>query len=451
MIQRTLDYFLHLIDLRDGTDVKGTITAIKSGVKLKGFNLWILACSALLASIGLNTDSPAVIIGAMLISPLMAPILGIGLSFGINDREGLQESLRNYGIFMVASLLVSTLYFMATPLDEVNNEILSRTHPTILDVFIALFGGVAGIVAGSRKEKTNAIPGVAIATALMPPLCVAGFGIAKLNMEIFLGAFYLFFLNSAFISLATYLIVRYLRFPLMDLVERETRVKVRRFMFLFLLLVMIPSGFILFNVLQDLRTRRNINAFLIEHVNNGFRKAVDHEYIQNDSTHFLKLYMAGAYVPADTIDYWQTILPNSMEGCQIQVAQGVAPLQADEIATRATLEVLQVIEYNQEVVDEKEMMIQQLKAQIDSMRYDTIPFTAIGDELKILYPNLSKLSFAKSIETDFKNGADTIPLFLLDWKLRMKSATKRRRETQLQAFLKKRLALDTLRVVGVYP
>ena len=185
-------------NISDGTDVFGTIEHIKKDINIRGSNIWILVCSTMLASIGLDLNSAAVIIGAMLISPLMSPILGIGLAVGINDRDTLIESLKNFGLAIAVSLLTSVFYFLITPLGEPTSEIIARTQPTLLDVFVAIFGGIAGIVAGSRKEKTSAIPGVAIATALMPPICVAGFGIATGHWNYFAGAFYLFFINAVF-------------------------------------------------------------------------------------------------------------------------------------------------------------------------------------------------------------------------------------------------------------
>ncbi|HSA57090.1 MAG TPA: DUF389 domain-containing protein, partial [Gemmatimonadaceae bacterium] len=183
------------MSLAAGTDREGTVTRVRADVPLRGTNIWLLICSALLACIGLDTSSAAVIIGAMLISPLMAPILGIGVGVGINDRTLMRSALTSFGGATLASLLTATLYFLVTPLGELTPELRSRTIPTLLDVGVAFFGGVAGIVAGSRREKTVAIPGVAIATALMPPLCTAGFGLASGLFSVFFGAIYLFFIN----------------------------------------------------------------------------------------------------------------------------------------------------------------------------------------------------------------------------------------------------------------
>ncbi|WP_460879233.1 DUF389 domain-containing protein [Pontibacter rugosus] len=176
----------NIFNIQHETDEPGTIREINDKIPIRGNNTWMLICSAMLASIGLDTGSGAVIIGAMLISPLMSPILGVGLSVGINDREMLVDSLKNLALAAVAGLIVSALYFSVTPLGEPTNELLARTQPTLLDVLVAIFGGVAGIISISRSDRSNAIPGVAIATALMPPLCTAGYGLASGRIDFFL-------------------------------------------------------------------------------------------------------------------------------------------------------------------------------------------------------------------------------------------------------------------------
>ncbi|MCB0501280.1 MAG: DUF389 domain-containing protein, partial [Bacteroidetes bacterium] len=203
----------NIIDLRDGLDRYGTITSIRKNIHLKGNNVWMLVCSIMVASIGLDQSSVAVIIGGMLISPLMYPILGLGLSVAMNDKENLIKSVKNFSIAVVVALVTSVIYFAITPFGMENSEILARTQPDLRDVFVGFFGGIAGIVAGSRKDVSSAIPGVAIATALLPPLCVAGYGLANFDLVIFGGAFYLFLMNTFFIMIATYLVVRYLKFP----------------------------------------------------------------------------------------------------------------------------------------------------------------------------------------------------------------------------------------------
>ena len=197
----------------DSARQEETVDMICRGVEFRGTNLWVLIFATMIASLGLNVNSAAVIIGAMLVSPLMGPIMGVGLSLGINDFDLLKKSLRNFSLMVVVAIATSTLYFFISPLGTARSELLARTVPTTYDVLIAFFGGLAGIVAQSRKDRNSTvIPGVAIATALMPPLCTAGFGLATGQFKFFIGAFYLFFINTVFIALATYMVVRMLKY-----------------------------------------------------------------------------------------------------------------------------------------------------------------------------------------------------------------------------------------------
>ena len=250
-------FLVSISHLAEDTDVEGTISGVKAGVVLSGSNLWILICSTIIACIGLDTNSAAVIIGAMLISPLMSPILGVGLSLGINDRVYLGKSLLNFMGAIFLSLVVAVIYFKLTPYGTATDEMIARTKPTLLDAFVALFGGLAGIIAGSRTQKTNAIPGVAIATALMPPLCTSGYGLATGDFRFFGGAFYLFFINAVLISMSTYIIVRLLKFPKMN--EQTGTFVNKGTMTIFLVLLLAPSVYFLFQNVQELSERYSIN------------------------------------------------------------------------------------------------------------------------------------------------------------------------------------------------
>ncbi len=229
----------------DKADEAGIIQSISRGIDFRGINLWTLIFAIFIASIGLNVNSTAVIIGAMLISPLMGPIMGIGLGIGINDLTMIQRALKNLSIAVFISLLTSTVYFFMSPLHLAQSELLARTSPTVWDAFIAFFGGLAGIVAGSRRDKvTNVVPGVAIATALMPPLCTAGYGLSTGNLYYFAGAFYLFLINSVCISLATVLIVRFLNFHQKEYPSLEVERRVRNTIWLAVLIVVVPSSYL---------------------------------------------------------------------------------------------------------------------------------------------------------------------------------------------------------------
>ncbi len=221
------------------------VANIAKGVEFRGVNLWVLIFATMIASLGLNVNSAAVIIGAMLISPIMGPIMGVGLSLGINDFDLLKRSMRNLALMFSVAIVTSTLYFLISPLSSNSSELLARTTPTTYDVLIALFGGLAGIVAQTRQDRSSTvIPGVAIATALIPPLCTAGFGLATGQLRFFLGAFYLFFINSVFIALATFLMVRFLRYERLTFLDKERERSVRRLMVAITLATFLPSVFI---------------------------------------------------------------------------------------------------------------------------------------------------------------------------------------------------------------
>ncbi|RMG22154.1 MAG: DUF389 domain-containing protein [Bacteroidetes bacterium] len=445
--------FFKAINLSEGTDIKGTIDSIRKNIEIRGYNVWILACGAILASIGLDTNSPAVIIGAMLISPLMAPILGIGLSVGINDRDSLILALENFGVAVGASLLMSTLYFSITPLGVATPEILSRTQPTLLDVGVAIFGGIAGIVAGSRKEKTNAIPGVAIATALMPPLCVAGFGLANAKWDIFLGAFYLFFLNSVFIALSTYTIVRFLHFPYTEFIDLSTKRKVIRYMVIFSILVIVPSTWFMINIIRDLRLNREINQFIVEYVNTDKHEAFRHDYLQEDSTSVLKLYITGEdYITQQEEAELKARLKETphLAHAQLKLIQfNVPPEDRDKLKNEVTMGVLQQMELKQKVFDQKQAQIDSLRAILGHISSDTIPFGAISRELKSLYPELTHFAYGMNLGTDFTHKPDTLPIFILEWDKRISSRSRREKQQKITQFLKLRLQLDTLQLISL--
>ena len=229
------------------------VASVSKGVEFRGVNLWVLIFATMIASLGLNVNSAAVIIGAMLISPIMGPIMGVGLALGINDFELLKKSLRNLALMFIVAIITSTVYFFISPLSSNSSELLARTVPTTYDVLIALFGGLAGIVAQTRQDRTSTvIPGVAIATALIPPLCTAGFGLATGQIKFFVGAFYLFFINSVFIALATYLMVRFLKYEKNAFIDKVRERNVKRLMMVITLVTFIPSVVIGFHMVRVL-------------------------------------------------------------------------------------------------------------------------------------------------------------------------------------------------------
>ncbi|MEW5918693.1 MAG: DUF389 domain-containing protein [Gemmatimonadota bacterium] len=308
--------------LRASTDVDGTITRVTRAASLSTENLWLLFCSAILASIGLDTSSAAVVIGAMLISPLMGPILGVGLSMGVTDRHLLQLSLRELAIGTALSLGASALYFLVSPFAAATPELVARTRPTLLDVGVAFFGGVAGIVAGSRRDISLALPGVAIATALMPPLCTAGFGLATGNWSFFFGAFYLFVLNAIFIALATFAVVRLLRFPHHEEATARERQLEHRVIAAVTILAALPSIYFLYDTALKLREQRRITSFVQGEVERPGRAVQQWEHRHNGKDEVLKVYIAGQPVEAEQADTLRAALARySLDGMRLDLVQ----------------------------------------------------------------------------------------------------------------------------------
>ena len=256
-VVRYYGYIFDEIDIEDATQ------RIKASIWFHGPNAWILAFAIVLASVGLNVNSTAVIIGAMLVSPLMGPIIGAGLALGTNDVDLLKSAGKNLLVMVIISLLASTLFFLLSPLSLVNpTELMARTSPTIYDVLIAFFGGMAGILENCRKDRGTVISGVAIATALMPPLCTAGYGLAHFNMHFFLGALYLFIINSVFIALATYFMVKYLGFKTVSNISEELALRRHRVITTILVIILVPSIWSAFSLIRSNNFERNVQNFV---------------------------------------------------------------------------------------------------------------------------------------------------------------------------------------------
>jgi len=256
-------FLKEVLDFRKDTDKEATLISIKNDISIKGPNAWILICSIFVASVGLNANSIPVVIGAMLISPLMGPILGFGMSIAINDLETLKKSLINFTVMVILSVLTAYLFFSFFPLREESSELLSRTKPDIRDVLIAFFGGLALIIARTKKGTISSVVfGVAIATALMPPLCTVGFGLATGKPYFALGAMYLFMINTLYIVLATYLVVKLLRFPMINYANSKRRTTIARLVTIFSVLMLIPAFFTFSGVLNESKFKNSANEFL---------------------------------------------------------------------------------------------------------------------------------------------------------------------------------------------
>jgi len=412
-----LNYFKSLINIDQDCDIDTTIDNISQNIEFKGLNAWILIFAIFLASIGLNVNSTAVIIGAMLVSPLMGPIIGIGLSIGINDIKLLKKSLKNLFIMTAISLLVSTIYFLLTPLSDAQSELLARTRPTIFDVLIATFGGFAGIVASSRKqEKTTVVSGVAIATALMPPLCTAGYGIGTGQFNYFFGAFYLFFINSFFIALATFLIVKYLHFPEKDYVDDTRQRKVRHYILIFSLIVMIPSVFIALNVIRETA----FNSASIKYVNSIEQSELfpEAQIIKNSrdfKTKTIDLAFVGKPLTDEQIQYLQTHLNDFDLG---EVNLNIKQSGAATFDLNKQSELIQdLFEKKDAIIEKNEATIANLQKQIaDIQSASKLSVSELSKEIHALYPAIEKVAMGETENYDIaSNKTIKSPIVRLYW------------------------------------
>ncbi len=294
MLERLKARIRYYANLHEHMDTADAALRIKNAIWFRGPNVYILAFSIIIASVGLNVNSTAVIIGAMLISPLMGPIIGVGMALGTNDTALLRDSLRNLLVMVGISLVVSTLFFLLSPLSLLNpTELEARTSPTIYDVLIAFFGGLAGIFENSRKERGTVLSGVAIATALMPPLCTAGYGLAHWNAHYFVGAMYLFLINCVFIILATYFMVKYLRFKTVVGIDEKTARTRRNIITAVMVVMIIPSLWTAFTLVVDNNFERKVEAFIGENRIIGSSYIYDYDIVKEKGKRSVELYVAG--------------------------------------------------------------------------------------------------------------------------------------------------------------
>ena len=423
-------------------DEQLTVETIRNGVEFKGANLWILIFATFIASLGLNVNSTAVIIGAMLISPLMGPIMGVGLAIGQNDFELLKRSLKNYLVATLFSVITATLYFSFTPLNEVQSELLARTSPTIYDVFIALFGGMAGIVALSTKEKGNVIPGVAIATALMPPLCTAGFGLATGNLLYFLGAFYLYFINSVFISLATFLGVRVMHFQRKEFVDKTREKTVRKYIVLIVVLTMCPAVYLTFGIIKSTFYEAAANRFISDQLSFENTQVLDKKISYEHKE--VRVVLIGPEVPDASISIARSKMKEyKLEDTKLVVLQGMNNEAVDVTSIRAMV-MEDFYKNSEQRLQQQAVKISQLETTLEQYRtYDAMSRTLVP-ELKVLYPSITTLSIAHSLEVRVDSmKTDTVTLAVLKFDRHPSAAEKQK----ISEWLKARVGAKKLRLI----
>ena len=438
------------MDISDETDREATIEGVKKDISFKGHNAWILIFSIFVASIGLNVSSTAVVIGAMLISPLMGPIVGLGLSVAINDVETLKRSLINLGVMVALSVITAYLYFTISPLTKETPELLARTYPTILDVLIAIFGGLALIVAKTKKgTMASVIFGVAIATALMPPLCTVGYGLAVGNLQYAGGAIYLFSINAVFIALTTFLIAKILRFPMVKYANSKRRKRIAQIATTIAVIVIVPSIILFLNLLKVQVFENKAKEFI--EINVKYDGAVILKSNQDYDTNKIEIFLIGRLVPDYTINNWKEELKknNVLGDANLQVFQAAdqSDEMAQELSGKLKFDILdELYEKNEQLLMDKEAKIKFLENELTSLKVKELRFDEISKEVKINYDEIETISYYNKVTTNFKT-TDTIPVIAISWDEKYSKKNREKDTKSLNNWLRYKLKLDTLQII----
>ncbi len=435
------NYFNISDDLDDLTQARRSII---EGVSFRGSNIIILIIAIFIASLGLNTNSPAVIIGAMLISPLMGPIIGIGLGVGVYDFNLIRRSARNLSVAALFSVATATLYFLISPVSNAHSELLARTQPTIYDCLIGFFGGAAGIVAIATKNKGNVIPGVAIATALMPPLCTAGYGLATWNLNYFFGAFYLFLINSIFIAFATLIGVKLFRFGQVNFPNEQRRRRVKRIIYTIVTLTILPAVYLTAMMLHTSFFTRDATRFVDEEINIPNTQIFSSNIYTKGWSKYIEVSLIGERVDTDSLE---TALAYRMDesgmlrGTHLSIKQGLAIEQSGALADtqQQSKEIIQNLAGH---IDRQQATIDSLRAvvrandMLDSMSREVAP------EIRVLYPEVSSIAFGRVVACR-PDGlrTDTINVALVT------SSRLLRGRDRMRDYLQARTGLDSITII----
>lgn len=434
-------YFNVLPD-KDGE--KYVIKQITNGINFQGSNLWILIFAVFIASLGLNVNSTAVIIGAMLISPLMGPIIGMGLALGIADLDLFKQSIKNYLVSTFISVVTATIYFTLSPITDAQSELLARTSPTLYDVLIALFGGAAGFLAMSTKGRNNVVPGVAIATALMPPLCTAGYGLAVQNTTFFFGAFYLYFINTVFIAFTTCLGVRFLHFHRKQFINREKMRRVNLYIVSIIIITIIPASYMTWNIIKQSVFENNIENFVTKELNYSGTNILSHQYDLKTKT--LHVVAVGNPISTDSIAKAQkTMTDYQLDGYTLKVIQG---------SNSDSLLLLQHKNKGQLMVGEKNTAEWQelayrndvLQKQLNSYTHYPVLANDMKEELKVVCPEAKSIMLSKASES-FVDSASIKNHILAVVKTNKPLAKDNRK--QLYDWLKVKVKSDSLELIVI--
>ncbi|MCD0454774.1 DUF389 domain-containing protein [Chryseobacterium sp. LC2016-27] len=379
-----INSFFNFINLHNGEEKKEKVLEnVISNISFRGSNLWILACAIIIASIGLNVNSTAVIIGAMLISPLMGPIVGAGFALGTYNFPLLKKSIKNLFIATIVSLTVSSIYFYISPFKDVQSELLARTSPNIYDVMIAFFGGLVGIIAITRVEKGNPIPGVAIATALMPPLCTAGFGLATSNFSYFFGAFYLYIINCFFICIATFFVVKYLKYPSV-IIDSKYEKRIRYGITALILVMIVPSFYLAYNLFNEKQFIRTAEQFIQKEFDNKGYTIIYKKINYNTNPKSIDVaFLEKKFNPEEIASYNKMLISNGLSNTKFNVRQSTSDVRS---------EILNEINKNNINLSEKDIAVSKLRKELDEYK---ISDSTLVQEIKAIYPTVSNVSYGK--------------------------------------------------------
>lgn len=452
-------FFKELLDFRDDTDRDATIQAIKGDIPFKGATAWILICSIFVASVGLNANSTAVVIGAMLISPLMGPILGIGLSVAINDVDTLKKSLINFGVMILLSVLTAFLFFWLFPLSEESSELLARTKPDIRDVLIAFFGGLALIIARTKRGTiASVIFGVAIATALMPPLCTVGYGLSVALEEDFakgskfaLGAMYLFTINTIFIALATFLVVKVLNFPMLRYANSAKRRFIGRIATFLAIVVMIPAIWTFVKVLNESRFQRDARNFIhkelsaLPHADFIIKNA---SYNYSDDENVVSSIELNTFgldeIPQSTIALLKDRLKTYDALKHVNLV-----FNQNKSKNLGTLKYMEQLRYRDSLdllsQSEKIVFLETKLKSLANLEAQQIPFDELTKEVKIVYEDVETLSYATVVTSNFSK-IDTLSVFTVKWKPNLNDSQVGSQQDKLERWIKQRYKLKNLMI-----
>lgn len=423
------------------------VDEIASGVTFKGANLWILICAVFIASLGLNINSTAVIIGAMLISPLMGPILGMGLAVGIDDLPLLRRAVKNYMVATIIGIITATVYFFLTPFQGVQSELLARTEPTIYDVLIAFFGGAAGIVAASIKDKGNVIPGVAIATALMPPLSTAGYGIATGNLAFFAGASLLYFINTVFIAVATTFGVFLLRFRRKHFVDPQRCKFVHRMILAIAILTMIPAGYMTVRMMRTSLFEKQLSNF-VQHNLNWKGTQVVSQHLYGDSV--LQIVALGKEITPEQKKKAQKELNehSRLKHLKLAVIQGNE--SADLASERGNLlTISKNREKSVKVLQEQAVEIKNLREKLGKIDSYSQLSVDMFNEMLVLYPGVQSLVLSPVVEANLDTTANE-PYLLAIAQFKVKKPLTNQQNNQMRQWIQKRTNEESVKLVITY-